>query len=73
MTATPMLEENIFGKYQKRISDSLFLDSKDSEYVLSELKRLGYEVVTEFVNGGWRMNNPDVEFITHEDLGDVND
>lgn len=46
MTATPALSPDIFGKYQKRISDDLHLDRKESEGVLVELQKFAMELLS---------------------------
>ena len=44
MTATPALSPDIFGKYQKKISDAFYLDQKESRYVLDELRAFAVEL-----------------------------
>ena len=46
MTATPALTPDIFGRYQKKISDAFYLDHKESEYVLTELQKFALEYVS---------------------------
>ena len=44
MTATPALSNDIFGKYQKKISDDLYLDRNQSEGVLVQLRAFALEL-----------------------------
>lgn len=46
MTATPALSNDIFGKYQKRISDHLYLDNKQSEGIHIELQKFAAELLS---------------------------
>lgn len=63
MTATPPLEDNIFGKYQKKISDAFYLDKKESEWVLSTLKEFEQEVMDLFLEGPWVHTGPEDSLI----------
>ena len=47
MTATPALSNDLAGKYQKKISDDLYLDRKESEGVLIELRAFAAELLAE--------------------------
>lgn len=67
MTATPALSNDIFGKYQKKISDDLYLDRKESEGVLLELRAFAVELLGMY-NSGYYFN----EVITNSDPGDEN-
>ena len=57
MTATPALSNDIFGKYQKKISDAYYLDHKDSEYILVELKAFAAELLAQAEQGYINYNN----------------
>lgn len=46
MTATPALSNDLAGKYQKKISDDLYLDRKESEGVLVELQKFAMELLS---------------------------
>lgn len=48
MTATPALSNDLAGKYQKKISDDLYLDRKESEGVLIELRAFAAELLAQF-------------------------
>ena len=48
MTATPALSNDIFGKYQQRISNDLYLDHKESEGVLIELRAFAAELLNQY-------------------------
>ena len=63
MRATPALTNDIFGKYQKKISDDLYLDHKESEGVLVELKAFAAELLNQYHSGHYGV-------ITDSDPGD---
>jgi len=65
MTATPALTNDIFGKYQKKISDDLYLDRKESEGVLVELKAFAAELINLYHQGYYGTTT-----ITDSDSGD---
>lgn len=65
MTATPALSNDIFGKYQQRISNDLYLDHKESEGVLVELHAFAAELLAMF-NSGHYFDH----IITNSDPGD---
>lgn len=44
MTATPLLDNSIAGRYTKEITDGWFLDKKDSQCVLDLLHAMEEEV-----------------------------
>jgi len=57
MTATPALSNDIFGRYQKKISDAYYLDHKDSEYILRELKAFAAELLNLYHSGHYSTNS----------------
>lgn len=57
MTATPALSSDIFGRYQKKISDAFYLDHKESEYIHTELTAFAAELVTILEGGGYNTNS----------------
>lgn len=48
MTATPALASGLAGQYQKKISDMLYLDRKDSEFVLLALEQYAWALMDEW-------------------------
>ena len=81
MTATPALSNDLAGKYQKKISDDLYLDRKESEGVLIELRAFAAELLNQYHKGyyGWVGYNTSAEMelighdvITDSDPGDEN-
>jgi hypothetical protein len=69
MTATPALTPDIFGKYQQRISNDLYLDHKESEGVLVELRAFAAELLAQ-AEQGYSNYNTDHTIITNSDPGD---
>lgn len=69
MTATPALSNDIFGRYQKKISDAYYLDHKESEYILVELKAFAAELLAQ-AEQGYINYNTDHTIITDSDPGD---
>jgi hypothetical protein len=65
VTATPALTNDIFGKYQKKISDALYLDLKESEYILRELQTFALELGS--------VMDRSVGYATDHDPGDENE
>lgn len=57
MTATPALTPDIFGLYQKKISDAFYLDHKDSEYILRELQAFAAELINLHHSGYYSTNS----------------
>ena len=79
MTATPALSNDLAGKYQKKISDDLYLDRKESEGVLIELRAFAAELLNQYHQGyyGGEGYNTSAEMelighdvITNSDPGD---
>ena len=68
MTATPALSNDIFGRYQKKISDAFYLDHKESEYIHSELRAFALEVLATSTNWEYYTKH----FATDSDPGDEN-
>lgn len=66
MTATPALSNDLAGKYQKKISDDLYLDRKESEGVLTELRAFAAELLNQYHQSYYGM-------ITNSDPGDENE
>lgn len=59
MTATPALTPDIFGRYQKKISDAFYLDHKESEYILRELRAFAIELLRGHIDAGTITTNSD--------------
>jgi hypothetical protein len=58
MTATPALTPDIFGRYQKKISDAFYLDHKESEYILRELHAFAAELLNQYHQGYYSDADP---------------
>lgn len=67
MSATPALSNGMIGRVQKRISDGLYLDWKDSEFIHRELEIFAMDLMKE-----WEASNKlgPIAYITLDDPGD---
>lgn len=72
MTATPALTNDIFGKYQKKISDALYLDHRESEGVLDELRAFALELSSIMSIRNSLYNEYPHHYSTNVDPGDEN-
>lgn len=70
MTATPALSNDIFGKYQQRISNDLYLDHKESEGVLVELRAFAYELMSIMSMRNSLLSTYPEHYSTNSDPGD---
>ena len=48
MSAPPLLEDSLEGRYVKRMADELFVDRSIAEYLLKNLKQFRAEVRDEY-------------------------
>lgn len=66
MSAPPALSNGLIGKTQKKITDSLYLDMRDAEFIHHELELLAMDLMKE-----WEESKVEWERNTIEDFGDV--
>lgn len=71
MSATPALENSIFGRYQLSISNAFYLDHKESTWVLTELKKMALELLAD--RQAVYVSDDDIgAYSTDADTGDEN-
>lgn len=70
MTATPALSNDIFGKYQKKISDDLYLDRNQSEGVLAQLRAFALELSSIMSIRNSLYHEYPEHYLTNSDPGD---